>query len=553
MQEEDSADVREFEAFQQELEALETFRHQFRAHYGFASLERHDPDVQRLIEGMAFFTARTQGQARHAVARYELRALEELFPYLLSPMPSIALLAPEGAERLSDGTTIPVGTEFSLPVPARGNTPAREFRYRTLRTLSVHPLRIDRHGVSLSRGEDGSSKLGLVLRSHDPRHDDLREIQLWMDPQGDVLGAFRLYSALRDSLTRVTYEFSSTTSGPKAVESFAFGPPTEGASTEPLANPMERFRRFFHFPLMAMCLRLRVSAPLSDWTELRLTLHLSPRFPAGLGVGPGSFLLHAVPVLNLRREMADPVPYDGTKARVPVQHPEPELGYRPRELLGVYRSTPGGLLPILTEALAGTREHYAAEVSGEGSDRQVVLDVNLPRAFDEPTKIVSDVEFYQPLAAIPEGAELSLQPTARHIEGLEWRVVKPLQTAAESPISGKRERLHQLLRLTSQRDLTAASLVCLLNLLGAENDELFRAVVQRIESVQVSEGPMASSATGRRKTYAVELKGLPPSLRPVACLLGMQLPDLIATFCDEPHVSVRLVLPGHDPNEFLFG
>src|ERR1044071_10111427 len=77
-----------FEDYQRELESLETFRERSRHLYPFAGLERDDPDVQRLLEGLAFFTARTRRAADRALAGYERRALEQAFPHLVTPLPS---------------------------------------------------------------------------------------------------------------------------------------------------------------------------------------------------------------------------------------------------------------------------------------------------------------------------------------------------------------------------------------------------------------------------------------------------------------------------------
>lgn len=50
---------------------------------------------------------------------------------------------------------------------------------------------------------------------------------------------------------------------------------------------------------------------------------------------PGVFLLHATPMINLRRELAEPAVLDGTRARIEVAHPEPPQELRPRELCAI--------------------------------------------------------------------------------------------------------------------------------------------------------------------------------------------------------------------------
>src|SRR5262245_62423371 len=92
-----------FDDYQRELESLEMFRERYRHLYPFAGLERDDPDVQRLLEGLAFFTARTRRAADRALAGYERRALEQVFPHLVTPLPSMAMLTVDAADRLKIG------------------------------------------------------------------------------------------------------------------------------------------------------------------------------------------------------------------------------------------------------------------------------------------------------------------------------------------------------------------------------------------------------------------------------------------------------------------
>ena len=109
-----TTDAALFEDYQHELEALETFRERYRHLYPFAGLERDDPDVQRLLEGLAFFTARTRRAADRALAGYERRALEQVFPHLCTPLPSMAMLTVDATDRLVEARTLPAGTEVAV-------------------------------------------------------------------------------------------------------------------------------------------------------------------------------------------------------------------------------------------------------------------------------------------------------------------------------------------------------------------------------------------------------------------------------------------------------
>jgi type VI secretion system protein ImpG len=533
-----------FEDYQRELEMLETFRERYRHLYPFAGLDRDDPDVQRLLEALAFFTARTRRAGDHALAGYERRALEQVFPHLCTPLPSMALLTVEGAERMVESRTLPAGTEVEVSARAEGRARPDEtvsILYRTARELVVRPFDLDRSRIELSRLGDDGWELVVPIRSATPRVEAVGAVELSIDPHGDLLAALRLHHALARHIEDVRYSFPGTRQAERRARHVGFAPgPSEA---DAFAGPLERFRELLHFPLGALVVRVPVDQTPAEWQRLELRFRLGPTWPRELGVPPGAFLLHAAPLVNLRRELADPAPLDGTKARILVAHPEPALELRPRELLGVYRSSASGLTPLLPEALAaGDADWYAVETSGRHTGRQVWLDVHAPDAFEARAAVVVDAEWYQPGAGRLLRGPLQARLTARHLEGPRWRVVTPVEDAAESPRAGRRERLGRLLALAGQSDLDGSGLAFLLEMLGAADRELFQRVARAIAGVTIDRQPDATCPSGIRTTLEVQLRRLPLALVPAADLILSRLPALLAAWSgdDPPVVRVRL-------------
>jgi type VI secretion system protein ImpG len=531
-----------FEDYQRELEALETFRERYRHLYPFAGLDRDDPDVQRLLEALAFFTARTRRAGDHALAGYERRALEQVFPHLCTPLPSMALLTVEGAERMVESRTLPAGTEVEVSArPETRGGVTQAVLYRTARELVVRPFDLDRSRIELSRLGDDGWELVVPIRSATPRVEAVGAVELSIDPHGDLLAALRLHHALARHVEDVRYSFPGTRQAERRARRVTFAPGPGDADA--FAGPLERFRELLHFPLGALVVRVPVDQTPAEWQRLELRFRLAPTWPRELGVPPGAFLLHAAPLVNLRRELADPAPLDGTKARILVAHPEPALELRPRELLGVYRSSASGLTPLLPEALAaGDSDWYAVETSGRHTGRQVWLDVHAPDAFEARAAVVVDAEWYQPGAGRLLRGPLQARLTARHLEGPRWRVVTPVEDAAESPLAGRRERLGRLLALAGQSDLDGPGLAFLLEMLGAADRELFQRVARAIAGVTIDRQPDATCPSGIRTTLEVQLRRLPLALVPAADLLLSRLPALLAAWTgdDPPVVRVRL-------------
>jgi len=535
-----------FDDYQRELESLETFRERYRHLYPFAGLDRDDPDVQRLLEGLAFFTARTRRAADRAIAGYERRALEQVFPHLVTPLPSMAMLTVDATDRLIEPRTLPAGTEVAVAPRADGQgRPAGALTYRTLREIVVRPFDLDRAGIQLVRLGDEGHELVIPIRSATPRAEAVDTIELHLDPHGDLLAALRLHHALARCALSARYAFPGTRQPERRVRAIGFAPLRDDA--ERFANPLEQFRTLIHFPLAALAVRFAIDQTPATWQRLELRVRLSPAWPRELSVPPGAFVLHAAPMVNLRRGLADPVVLDGTRARVEVAHPEPALGLVARELCAVYRSTSAGLVPLVPEALAAPDDDwYAAELAGRHTARRLWLDIHAPAAFEARSAIVADVDWYHPGAARVLRGAIEARLTARHLEGPRWRVITPIEPALDSPLAGRRDRLSRLLALAGRSDLDAPSLGFVLDVLGCAEHELFQRVARAIASIAVTRQPDARSPSGVRTTLDVVLARLPLALVPAADLLLARLPDLLAAWSgDEPPV-VRVRIEGDD-------
>src|SRR5690348_8990678 len=116
-------------AFLAELEALEKFRISYTGQYPNVPLAREDPDVRRLIEAMAMFTARTRLAAERNVGQSMLRLFRQHFPYLLAPVPAAAMLAGSVTARYVDVAELPSDSEALLVRRAHGEQPERVFRF----------------------------------------------------------------------------------------------------------------------------------------------------------------------------------------------------------------------------------------------------------------------------------------------------------------------------------------------------------------------------------------------------------------------------------------
>jgi type VI secretion system protein ImpG len=558
-----------FQRFLSELSALDDFRTEYAARYDFQGLGRDDQDVQRLIEAMAFYRARTRLTVEQGIAQYKLHALEQLFPYLLSPMPAMGLLHPILASNMTDSRVLPAQAEVVVsPPPQAEGVRARSFR--TWHETPIFPLRIVEGSVRLQRKprtqplrmasgagaelDQAPWTLGLDVapspvgapskRYFDDPSCSLRELCLYMNPSGDILSALRLFDALQQSCKRVTARFFAD--GSQRFETGCARPRvgTPVLSGSAWENPVEATRRVIHFPLAQLCVRVPLSGAPSEWTRLSIEFELDARWPSSLGVSEQSFLLNAVPVENLLRRSAEPIVSEGTELESRVQAPENTLHLRVREVLGVYASDPeasGVRQALFPRALLD--EGYAVTARGCGSEREVWIETDaVLGSVGAPGKLYVDAEWYDPDARLPSAREAIVRTDAHDLGALTWRLADPLARPNDSPVMGDAALLDRLLDLQGRGPRSVRDLKMLFQVLGVDSSEVFGRIPRYIESVSAGLVPDAQSHGGSVRCYDVLLGQVPQVLVPAARLLFSRLPGVLATWTGDAAVRVSVAL-----------
>ena len=174
-------DPRLLDYYNRELQFVREMGAEFAAQYpriaarlGLDGMECADPYVERLLEGVAFLTARVQLKidARHP--EFTQHLMEMVYPHFLAPVPSCAVaeFAPDFKEdTLQAGPRIPRGANLGTQIN-KGERTACEFRTAhdvTLWPLTVTEARyISGTGAlsSLGIAGDGRARAAIRLRLH---------------------------------------------------------------------------------------------------------------------------------------------------------------------------------------------------------------------------------------------------------------------------------------------------------------------------------------------------------------------------------------------------
>lgn len=167
-----------------------------------------DPHVERLIESVAFLTARMQRDIQRKFPEYTQQILGSLYPHLVAPVPSISVAKFEAdVSKISspEGFFVPRGTDL-LVNDDDGNTCFFKTCYDTrLWPITIEEVRIiDLEEVGISILDQPTSKgLGIRLRSHGVPFSKLKIKHLDFFLQGEHSFTHKIYDAVMAKASKI--------------------------------------------------------------------------------------------------------------------------------------------------------------------------------------------------------------------------------------------------------------------------------------------------------------------------------------------------------------
>jgi type VI secretion system protein ImpG len=304
-----------------------------------------DPHVQRLLEGVAFLGSRVRERLDDELPELTDALLGVLYPHYLAPFPSCMIAQLRPRKGLSGAAVVPRDTLVQTePVPGEST----QCRFRTTAPVTLWPVEIE--DASLSGGPlpklpvklppKVAGTLRITLRTAETARtfEALGIDRLRLHLAGNRQTALALYELLGAHVVAVAFAASMSDEQPvvcpaSAVEPAGFAP--DEAMLPRAARGFAGFRllsEYFAFPdkflfvdIAGMLGKCRAGAR----QRMEIVLYLD-QIPAQLerSVGPASFALGCVPLINLFEQRCEPIELDWTRTEYRVH---PDLG-RPKSL-----------------------------------------------------------------------------------------------------------------------------------------------------------------------------------------------------------------------------
>lgn len=294
--------------------------------------ERKDPFVERLFEGFSFLAGRIHERLDDEFPEIAGGMLEILFPGLLRPFPSCAIMqAKHKPGAVSSLVLIPKGSEIQTPsgrykvkykVASGAQEKSRltekeepaEFIFRTTQDLAVRPVRLEE--IRTEESPQGNSSLIIKLqpdRNVSFNALNMGNFQIYL--HGSATVKFNLLLYLTKQVTNVfVRELVNNKSEFQKVEDVKFGIPelSDGEKTEDdysiLPYSRQTFQGFrllqeyFAFPEKFFFINIRGLEKFKsggDSHPFEIKIDFDRKMPRDKIPGPNNILLHCTPIVNL--------------------------------------------------------------------------------------------------------------------------------------------------------------------------------------------------------------------------------------------------------------
>jgi len=489
-----------YEDFLVELKAVDDFLAYRSGDATF--VRREDPDVRRLMESIAFFSARTRHAASDQLRRSMLQLARGHLDDFLSPQPSRALIqvVPSG---LVDAAVLPAGTRLRL------TTSDNELGlFSTMVDVTLRPLQIDFAELQLRGG--GGFRLVIRIRARRAVEEIAEPLAIHLsylnDYQRSLHLQYRLSRHLPDDGVSVFYDQAPDPSRVGAPCGVSFGGAPRAHPEPGAGGCIEQIRTFLHFPAKELVLQVALARARSPWRQAWLCLDLDDGWPRELVIDKAVFRLFVVPIENLVRDAAVPIKCDGTRAHYPIEPARGDARLTLHSVIGVFQDTAAGRDPIPPVHVASGDPSYDLDQvddgSGAGAPRLVL---RLPDAFHAPRLISVEARWHQPwFDSAAQVTTVELQ--TRHLPGVELRLLGALTPHRPSALWRDPAAMLHVLSRRASRVLQRRDLISLMTLLGADHDSAYAGIDAEVLQIEAYEEPAdRHRGGGIRVVYRIKL------------------------------------------------
>lgn len=461
-----------YEAFLQEMEALENFRATHSSLYRDTPLELvEDPDTLRLVEALSFFSARSKLQGINKIAQIHQLLFRQYFSFLVNPLPSMGLLQIQPSLRIPEPTLIPEGSELVC------NTyDGKKATFQTLDSVKISSLFF--HQCNFYRRLQGGWRLELTYQSPHETSDELGIMSFYINHLNSFFGSLRVYFAINRSLESVTVHYDETEVKDK------HGMPCEyrfGASDQRkiFNHPLERIRSFLHFPEQEMFMTIDIPERQKKWQSITFCFDFNDKWPDSLQLNRGSLALYVLPIVNLKTDRAEPIECNGLKDGYPILYPNPSHQFKLHTVLSVSEVLQRGMRPLKPGILDVRGNSYEIDFFED------LIFLDFSNAFEKPRTVSVEALWTQDWFTDYIDQEFKIRFVEEHFGELKVQLLQQMRGHETTAVARDPKFLIRILALKNQNKLTLSEVLFLISSLKNIDHSYFKTVPPLIKNLEV--------------------------------------------------------------------
>ena len=449
-------------------------------------LSSEDPDVNRLLESLAFFSARIHNSVLRNLEYYRYRLHQQLFPYLLTPIPATGVLLGNVSGLVTEPVSIERGTDFVMRTDNE-----KDFYFQTGCPVKLLPIYLS--AVRLAPSEGVGSCLTIDINARHPLHEAPGLLSLLLNYIGDTQASFRLLGFFKRHLTglRIKYGLSRNTGDQEdewsPLDLPVYGPQPIGMEEDNYFHPIEIERLFFIDPRTELFMHIACKKTENPFSSFTLEFNFNESWPKGLVVNKDIFLINCLPIVNVRRLPSKPILLDGTLTNQPILSGHEDAGFELCKPLGVFKLEKEGMSPLMSGVVAHDSPCYEIEsrVIEQKGRYFSNLIINYPETFEESAWVFVDALWHQPSFAEYRERECQFFPYALNLPGVQWEwCFLPAQQSAQLGMSDSTDILLDILHITHKHYYNTEDLRTIMQILGSIVDGPYRPVYSAFKSAR---------------------------------------------------------------------
>ncbi|MDM8555561.1 type VI secretion system baseplate subunit TssF [Desulfococcaceae bacterium HSG7] len=279
-----------------------------------------DPDVERILEGVAFLNGLLRQKLDDEFPEIIHGLTDVVFPHYLRPIPSASIIAFSPKDSLQESVTVPKGTSLAS-VPVDGTS----CLFQTCFAVEVHPLQLTDARFIEPPGK--ASKIRISIKSPTGNLNTLSVKRLRFFLGGNYADAADLYLLLNQHINSVTI-LPKQGGQPLTLPSDVIKPAGFAEHESLIPYPSQTFTGYRllqeYFLLPEKFLFIDITG-FDKWTdrgdghEFDIDLELKSQSAYPPPVKRESFVLSACPVINLFKHHADPIMLDHRRSTYHVR------------------------------------------------------------------------------------------------------------------------------------------------------------------------------------------------------------------------------------------